>query len=791
MRVIPIHLPPGSHQVLNRRGARSTQTPPNSECLARASNNSIQPKWEGAERQLALDLGSDESMNRALRWRRNLCAKVVDPERVVLFNERERHLLKSRAYVWLAQRVDGQRSLTDMLTNVGSLQPEEVRYAAGRLKQKGYLDVLSQQPRFGSWELLEHAGIAVGTTTAAPLGIRLHDFRKWRCTLLRRSLLDLQRGLKFLDSEIGGEASLDIVQVDDYLDPKLADFNRQARASGRTWILIKTFGTQPLLGPVFSGDRQPCWECLAARLRDNRPVEQYLSHRHSGGFPSAVLPQTRFGSEVATRLFSLWLLQWLYGVSAQLANNILALDLTTGTNTHHAVVSRPQCKVCGKPQLIAEQMLAPVVLQSRFYVNGRRRVVDPAQTLERLRAHVSPISGVLSSLGPVKGTGEPREFLYAASWFRCPSHEHPSQYDFHRTSLGYGATPREAEVSALCEALERQTARFQGDEPSTHAIAAELGSRAILPQELLAFSQRQYDGRDAFNSRYAGLAQPIPPAYDGRTLSWIPVWSLTHERQRLVPTSLCFYDSVPIGEQTFCPYDSNGDAAGNCLEEAVLQGFLELVERDAVALWWYNRARRPGVDVVGFGCSQVTRLVERCARAGWQLWVLDLTTDLGIPTFAAVGTDAAQHRCCVGFGADLEAPRALTRAVNEFHQLWELDEYRRLPLDLSPLDSHPYLFPDPGLGVRTRSDYPDLRRTDLRTDIVECVSRARRRDLEVLVLNRSRPDVAICVAKVIVPGLRHFWPRFGPGRLYDVPVKLGWIPQPLSEEQLNPVPLLL
>jgi hypothetical protein len=45
--------------------------------------------------------------------------------------------------------------------------------------------------------------------------------------------------------------------------------------------------------------------------------------------------------------------------------------------------------------------------------------------------------------------------------------------------------------------------------------------------------------------------------------------------------------------------------------------------------------------------------------------------------------------------------------------------------------------------------------------------------------------------KVIVPGLRHFWARFAPGRLYDVPVRLGWLPQPLAEEQLNPIPMFL
>jgi ribosomal protein S12 methylthiotransferase accessory factor len=47
------------------------------------------------------------------------------------------------------------------------------------------------------------------------------------------------------------------------------------------------------------------------------------------------------------------------------------------------------------------------------------------------------------------------------------------------------------------------------------------------------------------------------------------------------------------------------------------------------------------------------------------------------------------------------------------------------------------------------------------------------------------------VFKVIVPGLRHFWARYAPGRLYDVPVQLGWLSEPLREEQLNPIPMFL
>jgi ribosomal protein S12 methylthiotransferase accessory factor len=80
---------------------------------------------------------------------------------------------------------------------------------------------------------------------------------------------------------------------------------------------------------------------------------------------------------------------------------------------------------------------------------------------------------------------------------------------------------------------------------------------------------------------------------------------------------------------------------------------------------------------------------------------------------------------------------------------------------------------------------------DLREDVLTCVEIAAKQGMEVLVLDQTRPDIGLNVVKVIVPGMRHFWKRLAPGRLYDVPVKLGWMPESLKENQLNPFPMFL
>ena len=68
-----------------------------------------------------------------------------------------------------------------------------------------------------------------------------------------------------------------------------------------------------------------------------------------------------------------------------------------------------------------------------------------------------------------------------------------------------------------------------------------------------------------------------------------------------------------------------------------------------------------------------------------------------------------------------------------------------------------------------------------------CVEVARGQGLDFLVLDQTRPDIEVPVVRVVVPGMRHFYKRFAPGRLYDVPVKLGLRDGPLREEELNQI----
>src|SRR4029453_10228026 len=122
-------------------------------------------------------------------------------------------------------------------------------------------------------------------------------------------------------------------------------------------------------------------------------------------------------------------------------------------------------------------------------------------------------------------------------------------------------------------------------------------------------------------------------------IEWSPVWSLRDQRFKYLPTSLLyfFYRGQTRHHGAYRVHaDSNGCAAGNTLAEAIVQGFLELVERDAYAIWWYNRSQRAEVDLAQFDDPYIRDLKIQLAETGRRLWLLDVTSDLGIPSFVTI-----------------------------------------------------------------------------------------------------------------------------------------------------------
>ena len=88
------------------------------------------------------------------------------------------------------------------------------------------------------------------------------------------------------------------------------------------------------------------------------------------------------------------------------------------------------------------------------------------------------------------------------------------------------------------------------------------------------------------------------------------------------------------------------------------------------------------------------------------------------------------------------------------------------------------------------SQYSVIESEDMREDVEHCRSLVEGRGMEFLVLDQTRPDIGMPVVRVIVPGMRHFWERLAPGRLYEVPVRMGRRTGPVSEAGINPAPVI-
>ena len=684
--------------------------------------------------------------------------RVVDGDGVFLISDRGTRLLHGALYQRLAPFIDGHRTTSAIVDALaGDVEPAAVYYALNSLVQKGYM---------------------VEAAAASEAGGAI---------------------------EVGSIDGLPAVVTDDYLASGLEEYNVASLRTERAWLLLKPAGPVMWLGPLFRPGITGCWQCLAHRLWQHRAVEAYLQARsghitHRRHAPPH-LPVER--STIARALTDI--------DRSLLEGAVLTRDLATGRVDRHRLLRRPNCPACGKP-LRPDRRSDPIVLQSQpkhFRADGGHRTVTPEETLERFQHHVSPVTGIVNALGRTPIDAEGALHVYATgrnAAFRARTLDR-LRASLHTGSSGKGMTDAQARASGLCEAIERYSAVFQGDEPLIHASYRTLGDGAIHPASCMLFSPAQYARRAEWNAR-STPANRVPDEFDETAaIAWTPVWSLTHGALRYLPTALCYLGySDPPGEPRTCVATSSGNAAGNTLEEACLQAVLELVERDAVALWWYSRVRRPGVALDTFDDPRIEALRRAYAALNREMWVLDLTSDFDIPVFAAISrrTDAAAEAIVLGFGAHLDPRIGILRAISEMNQglagslarrrtgatsTWD-DRSAEHWEDTATLVNQPYLVSDDTVARRRRDDYRDASGDDLRDDVRTCQAALERHGLEMLVLDMTRPDIAMPVVKVIVPGLRPYVPRFAAGRLYDVPVRLGWIPAALTEQQLNPVPMV-
>lgn len=742
----------------------------------------------------------------------HLRVDVVPGQAVFLTSSRDVLAVRGGGAETLAPLLDGTRTVEDVVTAAGpELDAARARRGLVRLDRAGLLSrTLPGSPRQSPaerayWDLAGVPGPAAGgaPTVAvtvcdgvAPEEIRLH---------CRAS------GLTVADPDT--EADLGLVLCDDYLDPRLAEIQARERSARRPWLLAGVTGPDLWIGPFFGIDGGPCHSCLAQRYQAHRrgelPLRDALGLVGPVTVPRASLPAGRLA---AIQLALLEVHKWLAGHRHPGQRAVYVLDTLTLRARHHLVQRRPQCPDCGDPGLVAAENRRPVRIKSRpkaVTAGTGHRAASAEEMLTAYADLIDPVTGIVAELR--RDTRAP-DFLHcylAGQNLALPTVGLGALTSNLRTlSGGKGSTDAQARMSALGEAVERHCGTRQGDEAVVLGSFAGLGEQAIHPNDCQLFAARQFRDRARWNARHSHFHHVPAPFDEKAETAWTPVWSLVDGCHRLLPTRLLYYSvDTGQGDVNRLLADSNGCAAGSSLEDALLQGCLELVERDAVAVWWYNRLRLPAVDLDAFDDPWISRARTGLAALGRDVWALDLTSDLGIPCVAALSrrTDDTREDIVFGFGAHFDPRVALVRALCEMGQLlpavlgaqpdgtgYAVDDPVALAWwSRATTANQPYLRPDSGQTPRSPSAFGYVPRQNLAHDIAAVVDLMRSAGHDLLVLDQTRPDVGLPVVRVLAPGLRHFWARFAPGRLFDVPVRLGIRQDPSAYEDLNPIPMFV
>jgi bacteriocin biosynthesis cyclodehydratase domain-containing protein len=696
------------------------------------------------------------------RWQDALAIIPIDARSVLLHGETGSRVLRGAVVAAVAPLIDGRRSVAQIGALLpGPLGPLALDYVLEALQRAGHLRD----------EAPPAATHSVALTVIGPVAD----------VTVARALE--AAGLRVVATACG----LEIVACADLLDPRVAQHLR-GRPPGQAVLLAQLGRARSLIGPLLDASAGPCLDCLSHALAWNRPLHRFVLHRLGRDLSPPTQPDAT-DAPTASALLAQVAQDAARGERGFRAA-VLAFDAQTLETGRHTVRRRPQCPQCGDAGWMAAQGWRAPALQARAAterLDGGHRCCTPEETVARLLPLVSPITGAIEYLQPMPHRNTATRHVYVAAYPLCPQ-TWPADNGFDRVCAGKGRTAAQARAGALGEAIERASGVWQGDEAVLRGTRAALGQQAIAFDALQLFSARQFAEREAINAQTRDRRRQVPLPFDEHAeIAWTPAWPLDGGAHRLVPLAYCFAETPPEDGARFGLCNPNGSAAGNVLEEAILQGLLELIERDATAIWWYQRVRRPAVDLDAVDDLFVQTLRADHARSGWRVQVLDLSHDLGIPVCAAVGYHAALDRHAIGFGCHLQGTIALGRALTELNQLLDERPDAPAPWDRQLLGPTDFLAPH---GVARA--LPQLSTSDqLLDDIVLCRQRLARAGLEVLIVDKTRPDMGLSAVQVIVPGLRHFWPRFGPGRLYTVPQALGWTHTLGDETGLNPAPLFL
>lgn len=612
-----------------------------------------------------------------------------------------------------------------------------------------------------------------------------------------------------------------LVAITDAWTPDMQQaVNAYSLGSGTPWLGLSVEFGQAWLGPCVIPGQTACAACADQRritAQDNAADFEQIRVLFASSerrMRPVVSWLTSFALQALAPLLVAEVQSYLSAPGElRTRNALLQLDLRTLALNRHPFLAEPYCPACGGLPADTPE-LATLALQARPkihpYTYRTRTLTQYKASLQE--QYVDKQAGMISSL--LKDASN----LYAN--FAVSIHLQEGR----RSEVGFGRAfnYEQAEVAAIAEALERYAGmRPTGKRTIVRASHRELSEQALDPRELGLPTNEQYTLPGYPYARYS----------EDLVCNW--VWGYSFQRQRpiLVPERCVYYGMhYWTSEPPFVFEISNGCALGSCLEEAILHGILEVAERDSFLMTWYAQMAVPRVDLASARDPLIGLMVERIFHlTGYTVHAFNTTLDQDIPCFWVMGVDEQNRpnmpKALCAAGSHLHPEKALINAIQELAPIIGQEkaiynrEYQRVPAmytnssKVIKMEDHSLLYSLPEAFERLEFLYHTPRHqtiqeafvpfyqakpyTDLLDDLQSIIKRYLRAGIDIIVVDQTTPEQDLanfrCV-KVIMPGMLpmtfgHQARRTtGLPRLLQLPHKLGYTRQPLTEADLNPYP---
>ncbi|HSQ86728.1 MAG TPA: YcaO-like family protein, partial [Desulfobacterales bacterium] len=314
-----------------------------------------------------------------------------------------------------------------------------------------------------------------------------------------------------------------------------------------------------------------------------------------------------------------------------------------------------------------------------------------------------------------------------------------------KKQMGKGATPHQAEASALMELAERFSFFSFCKNPENFFVEKYRNlKKNVIPFDLI--TQSVHD-----NSEDIDISKKI---FEDLPLKWTKAFNLTRNQAILIPFNW-FYT---INE-------FNGPSAGNCVEEALSQGICEIVERHVSSIISQNHLKVPAIRPDSATDPMVREMIGKYRKTGINLFISDFSLEMGIPSVGVLAYDPStfpeRSEIVWTAGTTADPEKALSRALTEVAQLaGDFDTPSRyvasgLPKLTRIEDAEFIINPGKRIDIHT---LPELSNDNIKIEVENCISALAKKGLEVIVVDTKHPLLDIPAFYTIIPGA-HFRER--------------------------------